>query len=47
VSDVSLARDLARDVSTEPVLAWRAWALTGRRDGSELLLRTVAAVAAA
>lgn len=42
MSDVSLARDLARDVSTEPVMAWRAWALTGRRDGSELLLRPVA-----
>ena len=29
-------------VSTEPIVAWRAWALTGRRDGTELLLRPVA-----
>jgi hypothetical protein len=40
--NVSLARSLPTDVSTEPVMAWRAWALTGRRDGSELLLRPVA-----
>lgn len=39
---VSLARGLETSISTEPVLAWRAWALTGRRDGSELLLRPVA-----
>ena len=29
-------------LSTEPILAWRAWALTGRRDGTDLLLRPVA-----
>lgn len=39
---VSLARTLDRSVSTEPVLAWRAWSLTGRRDGTDLLLRPVA-----
>jgi hypothetical protein len=39
---VSAARDLAVERTTEPVLAWRAWALTGRRDGTELLLRPVA-----
>jgi hypothetical protein len=27
---------------TEPIIAWRAWALTGERDGSNLLLRPVA-----
>ncbi|MGZ8630213.1 MAG: hypothetical protein ACXWZF_04505 [Actinomycetota bacterium] len=30
------------EVASEPVVAWRAWALTGRRDGSGLLLRPVA-----
>jgi len=33
---------LAPDVRTEPIVAWRAWALTGRRDGARLLLRPVA-----
>ena len=28
---------------TEPVLAWRSWTLTGRRDGEGLLLRPVTA----
>ena len=41
-SNVSLARELTIGVGTEPIVAWRAWALTGRRDGSELLLRPVA-----
>ena len=41
-ANVSLARHLTTEVSTEPILAWRAWALTGRRDGSDLLLRPVA-----
>ena len=41
-ANVSLARGLETSVSTEPLLAWRAWALTGRRDGSDLLLRPVA-----
>ncbi len=39
---VTLERSLPVDVSTEAVLAWRAWALTGHRDGSNLLLRPVA-----
>jgi hypothetical protein len=39
---VSIARTLERAVSTEPILAWRAWALTGKRDGHDLLLRPVA-----
>ncbi len=30
------------EVASEPVSAWRAWALTGRRDGTGLLLRPVA-----
>ena len=33
---------LAIDVESEPIVAWRAWALTGHRDGSGLLLRPVA-----
>lgn len=28
--------------SAEPVVAWRSWALTGRKDGTRLLLRPVA-----
>jgi hypothetical protein len=30
------------DVGSEPIMAWRAWALTGHRDGTGLLLRPVA-----
>jgi hypothetical protein len=41
-SNVSLARELSVGTTTEPIVAWRAWALTGHRDGTELLLRTVA-----
>lgn len=41
-ANVSLGRDLSTSYSTEPILAWRAWALTGRRDGTDLLLRPVA-----
>jgi hypothetical protein len=33
---------LSIDMASEPIVAWRAWALTGRRDGTELLLRPVA-----
>ncbi|MDH4112748.1 MAG: hypothetical protein OEV60_08725 [Actinomycetota bacterium] len=33
---------LPTDVASEPIIAWRVWALTGRRDGSDLLLRPVA-----
>lgn len=39
---LTLDRPLPVETSTEPVVAWRAWALTGRRDGSRLLLRPVA-----
>lgn len=42
MSQASLARDLEATTSSEPIVAWRTWALTGRRDGSELLLRPVA-----
>lgn len=38
----STLEGLTTDVGTEPILAWRAWALTGRRDGAGLLLRPVA-----
>lgn len=31
-----------KTTSTEPVIAWRAWALTGRHDGRRLHLRPVA-----
>jgi hypothetical protein len=33
---------LSVEVSSEPVLAWRTWALTGARDARHLLLRPVA-----
>ena len=33
---------LSIDTASEPIVAWRAWALTGHRDGTELLLRPVA-----
>jgi len=36
-----LAEELAPLRATEPVLAWRAWTLTGRANGSRLLLRPV------
>jgi hypothetical protein len=41
-SNVSLARELTVGGTTEPIVAWRAWALTGHRDGTELMLRPVA-----
>jgi hypothetical protein len=41
-SGVSLARSLVVEHGVEPVIAWRAWALSGRRDGTGLLLRPVA-----
>jgi hypothetical protein len=37
----ALHRSLPVDIATEPIMAWRAWALSGRRDGSNLLLRPV------
>ncbi len=40
---LTAAREIPVEVETEPVEAWRTWALTGRRDGSHLLLRPVAA----
>jgi len=39
---VTLERSLPVESSTEAIVAWRAWALTGRRDGSNLMLRPVA-----
>ena len=33
---------LSTDTASEPIVAWRAWALTGHRDGTGLLLRPVA-----
>jgi hypothetical protein len=33
---------LEAGVASEAIIAWRAWALTGRRDGTNLLLRPVA-----
>ena len=41
-ANVSLSRDLRVGASTEPIVAWRTWALSGRRDGTDLLLRPVA-----
>ncbi|HTG47992.1 MAG TPA: hypothetical protein VK646_10095 [Actinomycetota bacterium] len=41
-ANVSLSRDLRVGARTEPIVAWRTWALSGRRDGTELLLRPVA-----
>jgi hypothetical protein len=38
----SLALDLRSERAVEPVLAWRTWKLTGRRDGTGLRLRPVA-----
>lgn len=38
----SVLGGLATEVETEPIVAWRAWALTGRRDGTDVLLRPVA-----
>ena len=37
-----LTRGLTVEYGVEPVIAWRAWALSGHRDGSGLLLRPVA-----
>jgi hypothetical protein len=39
---VSLALDLGSERAFEPVMAWRTWKLTGRRDGTNLKLRPVA-----
>ena len=40
---VSVVRGLPVEVEVEPILAWRSWTLTGRRDGEGLLLRPVTA----
>jgi hypothetical protein len=40
---VPTARTLPVVQDTEPLLAWRSWTLTGRRDGDGLLLRPVTA----
>jgi hypothetical protein len=39
---IAVERALPTQLSTEPIQAWRAWALSGRRDGSNLQLRPVA-----
>jgi hypothetical protein len=38
-----IARGLPVEADVEPILAWRSWTLTGRRDGEGLLLRPVTA----
>jgi hypothetical protein len=40
---ISVVRGLPVEVEVEPILAWRSWTLTGRRDGESLLLRPVTA----
>ena len=42
LSKVSGDRDLTVERTSEPIVAWRSWALTGWPDGSHLLLRPVA-----
>jgi hypothetical protein len=42
VSQASLSVDLEVEQSAEPIIAWRTWQLSGRRDGSNLRLRPVA-----
>jgi hypothetical protein len=42
LAPASLALDLSSERSSEPVVAWRTWGLTGRRDGTNLRLRPVA-----
>jgi hypothetical protein len=39
----SVVHGLPVEVEVEPILAWRSWTLTGRRDGEGLLLRPVTA----
>ncbi|MBI3648396.1 MAG: hypothetical protein HY240_06580 [Actinobacteria bacterium] len=41
-SPVSLGADLELERTTDPIVAWRTWRLTGRRDGTNLRLRPVA-----
>lgn len=42
MSPFPVAGDLLPSTGIEPILAWRTWALTGHRDGTDLLLRPVA-----
>jgi len=42
VTAAPVARELELAASIEPIVAWRTWSLTGRSDGSSLLLRPVA-----
>jgi len=42
MSSAPVAGDLWLSTSVEPILAWRTWALTGRQDGTDLLMRPVA-----
>lgn len=42
MSATPLTHGLGVEVGVEPIVAWRTWALTGRRDGTDLLLRPVA-----
>ena len=42
ISTASPAGGLELTTGAEPILAWRAWALTGTRDGDDLMLRPVA-----
>jgi hypothetical protein len=40
---LATSRTVPVDHDVEPILAWRSWTLTGRRDGEGLLLRPVTA----
>jgi hypothetical protein len=42
VSSIPLTHGLDVETAVEPIVAWRTWALTGKRDGTDLLLRPVA-----
>jgi len=42
VNSTHVANAIDVETSVEPIVAWRTWAFTGRRDGSDLLLRPVA-----
>jgi hypothetical protein len=42
VSSINVRHGLDIEASVEPIMAWRTWALTGKRDGTDLLLRPVA-----
>jgi len=42
MTTASALRPLEATTGIEPIVAWRTWALTGHRDGSNLMLRPVA-----